>query len=129
LTVKLPSPFRDSRELGADDPLLGAPGVALELAGLEFDEAMRESWRSRVERIACALGWPPPRCVQSRRGDRVTIAFTAPATQLRAARAANEWALCAALVGRDPSHWGGIAAERDEVAALTRLTGLARGSE
>jgi hypothetical protein len=129
LTVKLPSPFRDSRTLSAGDPLLGEAGVALDLAGLEFDEALRESWRNRVERIAQRLGWPRPRFAEMRRGDRVTLAFTAPAGRLTAALAANEWALCAALVARDPSHWRAIAADIDEAAMLQMLGTLAETSD
>jgi hypothetical protein len=124
LTVKLPSPFRDSRTLSAGDPLLGETGVALDLAGLEFDEALRQSWRDRVERIAQHLGWPRPRFAEKNRGDRITLAFTAPAGRLTAALAANEWALCAALIARDPSHWHGIAADVDEAAVLQRLGGI-----
>jgi hypothetical protein len=129
LTVTLPSPFRDSRALGAGDPLLGEAGVALDLAGLEFDEALRESWRDRVECAAHHLGWPRPRFAEMRRGDRITLAFTAPAGQLIAALAANEWALCAALIARDPSHWRAVAADIDETAALQRLERMAEESE
>ena len=68
--------------------------------------------------------------------------FTAPANQLRTACEANEWALCAALVERDPGHWsslqeslraamlaepcrGEIPTEIDEAPALARLAQLA----
>ncbi len=34
--------------------------------------------------------------------------FTAPPNQLRTACEANEWALCAALVERDPGHWSSL---------------------
>jgi hypothetical protein len=36
------------------------------------------------------------------------LAFEAPARFLTTAMEANEWALCAALVERDPFHWSGL---------------------
>ncbi len=108
MTVTLPVPFRSSRLVPSSDPLLGGLGVALDIAGVEFDDALGFGWRTRVERVAECLGWPAPRFAVAIGRAGPTLAFTAPRDQLLTAREANEWALCAALLERDPGHWGAL---------------------
>jgi hypothetical protein len=147
LTLTLPLPFRASRALANGNPLLGEPCVALEVAGLDLDEDVRDAWRRRVERVAAHLGWPAPRIGTTSATERTTLCFTAPADRLQTAREVNEWALCAVVVERDPSHWSAlrdalsaavlaafaadperhcVAAEIEECAALQRFERLAQ---
>jgi len=142
LTITLPLPFRSSRQLGQGNAFLAATGVALDVVGIELEEGLHHAWRARIERAARLLRWPAPRFAVGREGPRVTLMFTAPADQLQTAREANEWALCAALLERDPGHWSslqeslraaavadprrsGILTEIDDAAALVRLARLA----
>lgn len=108
MTVTLPVPIRSSRLLSSRDPLLSGLGVALDIVGVEFEETLGCGWRARVERVARCLGWPAPRFAVATGRAGPTLAFTAPCDQLLTAREANEWALCAALLERDPSHWGAL---------------------
>jgi hypothetical protein len=142
LTITLPLPFRSSRQLERGNGVLVETGVALDVVGIDLEEGLHLGWQGRVEHAARLLRWPAPRCAASRAGGLVTLMFTAPANQLRTARETNEWALCAALVERDPSHWSAlqeslraaavadpqrpaILTEIDEAAALARLARLA----
>jgi hypothetical protein len=71
--------------------------------------------------VADRLGWPAPRFVSGRGESGSTLGFTAPRDQLLTAREANEWALCAALLERDPGHWGALReALRDGTIAAAR---------
>lgn len=145
MTVTLPLPFRSSRGLAHGNVLLDVPGVALDVVGLEVGAELYAGWLRRVECVASALGWPAPTFARREVGAGQTLAFSAPADQLRTAREANEWALCASLVERDPGHWsalreslraGGaaaadadsnrcrVAAEIDERKAIDRLVQL-----
>lgn len=146
MTVTLPLPFRASRGLASGNALLGLPGVALDVVGIDVEDEIYEGWRRRVERVARHLGWPEPRFEACATVNGRTLCFTAPPNQLQTAREANEWALCAAVVERDPFHWSSlrdslraavvaaadadperpcIAAEIDEPSALARLARLA----
>lgn len=130
MTVTLPLPFRSSRELARGHLLLDAPCVVLDLAGLDLEPALYADWRRRVEQVAHALGWPQPRFACPAQAGR-SLGFTAPANQLQTAREANEWALCAAVMQRDPMHWSALQealcdVELDESRALERLRRLGR---
>ncbi len=142
MTITLPLPFRSSRPLAQGNASLAEAGVALDVVGIDLEEGLHQAWQGRIERAARLLRWPAPRFVASREGRLVTLMFTAPPNQLRTACEANEWALCAALVERDPGHWsslqeslraaatadprrGGIPTEIDEALALARLLQLA----
>ena len=121
MTVTLPVPFRSSRLVASHDPLLGELGVALDIVGVQYDESLATGWRMRVERVAESLGWPVPRFAVAAGRAGPTLAFTAPRDQLLTAREANEWALCAALLERDPGHWGSLReALRDGVVGAAR---------
>lgn len=108
MTIKLPLPFRSSRWLGQGNGLLAEPCVALDVVGIDLEEALHAAWRRRIVQAAQLLGWPLPRFTTSRDGRVVTLAFSAPTRQLQTAREANEWALCAALFERDPGHWSSL---------------------
>lgn len=111
MTVKLPLPYRRSRGLAPGNDLLGTPGVALDVVGLDVCAELEAGWRRRIENVARAIGWPSPAFASRAESHGHTLAFTAPSDQLRTARAANEWALCAALVELDPCHWGSLREE------------------
>ena len=78
---------------------------------------MLAGWRARVERASRHLGWnhpplaiPVPQEIVARRhATGTSLAIAAPFDQLFTATEVNEWALCAALHERDPSHWHGLA--------------------
>lgn len=144
MTVTLPLPFRNSRGLARGNPLLGDPCVALDVVGLELESGLYAAWRQRVEHVARELGWPVPVFVAlAAEPSASTLCFTIPLDQTRTAREANEWALCASVIDRDPCHWGSlreslraaaaadapdrpcVAAEIDERKALERLHRLA----
>ncbi|HXW10152.1 MAG TPA: hypothetical protein VD737_06035 [Steroidobacteraceae bacterium] len=136
MTVKLPLPYRRSRGLAPGNDLLGIPGVALDVVGLEIGVDLEAGWRRRVEHAALAIGWPSPAFARRQTEQGHTLAYTAPADQLQTARTANEWAVCAALVELDPCHWASLlenlpgsvpASARDAVgqdAAIDRLVRL-----
>ncbi len=145
MTVTLPLPFRASRVLLQGNPLLAEPGVALDVVGIELEPRIHAGWRRRVVRVARHLGWPAPRIAAVLEVERRVLSFTAPQDQLQTAREANEWALCACVVRRDPGHWSAVrdalraaavmeadpccpclAAEIDERAALARLRQLSQ---
>jgi hypothetical protein len=123
LTVTLPLPFENSRELARGNPLLDDPCVALEVVGLELDARLYQGWRRRVEHVARTLDWPVPGFPKLADPPATLLCFTAPPDQLRTAREANEWALCASVIERDPCHWGALreSFEIDELPALDRL--------
>jgi hypothetical protein len=108
LTVTLPLPFRASRQLGRGNALLGDPCVALEVVRLEVGDDLHRAWQLRIETVARLLSWPTPRCASVRSEQVVTLSFTMPPAQWRTAREANEWAICASLVERDPCHWSAL---------------------
>jgi cyanophycin synthetase len=80
----------------------------LDVAGTTLDDALTSAWRARVERAAARLGWALPQAVARRHAAGVSLAITAPYDQLFLATEINEWALCAALVERDPDRWAGL---------------------
>ena len=108
MTVKLPLPYRRSRGLAQGNDLLPTPGVALDVVGLEVGADLEAGWRRRIQDLARASGWPSPTFARRDDEQGQTLAFAAPDDQLKTARTANEWALCAALVELDPCHWGSL---------------------
>ena len=123
MTVTLPLPFENSRELARGNPLLDEPCVALDVVGLELEARLYQGWRRRVEHVARTLDWPVPGFPKLADPPAPLLCFTAPPDQLRTAREANEWALCASVIERDPCHWGALreSFEIDEPRALERL--------
>jgi len=72
------------------------------------DEALLCAWRARAERARAHLGWRMRGVVARRHAGGTSLALAAPCDQLFVATEVNEWALCAALVARDPHRWSGL---------------------
>jgi cyanophycin synthetase len=85
-------------------------GAVLDVVRAPLDDALISAWRSRVERAGAQLGWPDRRALARRHAHGVLLAISAPSDQLLLATEINEWALCAALVERDPNRWQGLQA-------------------
>ena len=98
-------PFDDSRRLTGGNLFFAASGAVLEIVEVEFDEALLDAWRSKVERAGARLGWADRQSVARRHASGASLAIAAPCDQLFLATEVNEWALCAALVERDPVRW------------------------
>ncbi|MGO9514093.1 MAG: Mur ligase family protein [Steroidobacteraceae bacterium] len=90
-------------------------GAVLEVVGVPIDEGLIAAWRARVERAAARLSWTNRQTVARRHAGGASLAIAAPYDQLFLATEVNEWALCAALVERDPARWaaleGGLVAQ------------------
>ena len=80
----------------------------LEVVGVSIDDPLLAAWRGRVERVGARLGWPCPQTVVRRHSTGASLAITAPYDQLFLATEVNEWALCAALLERDPGRWSNL---------------------
>jgi cyanophycin synthetase len=87
----------------------------LEVVGVSIDDPLLTAWRTRVERVGARLGWRRPQIIVRRHATGASLAISAPCDQLFLATEVNEWALCAALVERDPVQWSNL--ERLLVAA------------
>jgi cyanophycin synthetase len=98
-------PFDDSRRLTGSNLFFAATGAVLEVVGVPIDDPLLAAWRARVERVGARLGWPHPQSVVRRYSTGASLAIAAPLDQLFLATEVNEWALCAALVERDPIRW------------------------
>jgi cyanophycin synthetase len=137
-------PFEASRRLTGANLFFASAGAQLETVGIEPDAALLEEWRVRVLRARARLGWEPPALIARPHTGGASLALAAPVDQLFTATEVNEWALCAALLARDPAHWShleeALAAEAleseddpaslvapvlEERAALERLAALA----
>jgi cyanophycin synthetase len=77
----------------------------LDVIHVAVDDPLLLAWRGRIERAAARLGWPHPQTVVRRHSTGTSLAITAPCDQLFLATEVNEWALCAALIERDPVRW------------------------
>jgi UDP-N-acetylmuramyl tripeptide synthase len=77
----------------------------LDVPGVPIDDALIFAWRARVERAGARLGWLNRQAVARKHAGGVSLAIAAPLDQLFLATEVNEWALCAALVERDPVRW------------------------
>ncbi|MDP9010183.1 MAG: Mur ligase family protein [Pseudomonadota bacterium] len=80
----------------------------LDVLGIAVDDALLTGWRSRVERAGALLAWVDRQTVARPHANGVLLAISAPSDQLLLATEVNEWALCAALVERDPERWAGL---------------------
>jgi len=80
----------------------------LDVTGSTVDEDLICGWRARVERAGSRLRWPDARAVAREHAGGVSLAIAAPYDQLFLATEVNEWAVCAALVERDPVRWSGL---------------------
>jgi len=83
-------------------------GAVLEAVDASVDDALIAAWRTRIDRAAARLGWSNCQAVARRHTSGASLAIAAPFDQLFLATEVNEWALCAALVERDPVRWSGL---------------------
>jgi cyanophycin synthetase len=80
----------------------------LEVVGVALDDALLSAWRTRVARAGAHLSWVNRQSAVRRHASGASLAIAAPCDQLFLATEVNEWALCAALVERDPAKWGSL---------------------
>jgi cyanophycin synthetase len=80
----------------------------LEVVGVPIDDPLLAAWRTRVERVAARLGWRGAQTIVRRHATGASLAISAPCDQLFLATEVNEWALCAALIERDPVRWSNL---------------------
>src|SRR5258708_23163318 len=85
-------------------------GAVLEVRAVSVDDALIAAWRTRIGRAARRLGWSNCQAIVRRHASGASLAIAAPSDQLFLATEVNEWALCAALVERDPVRWSGLEA-------------------
>jgi cyanophycin synthetase len=83
-------------------------GAVLDVVDVPLDDALLAAWRARVERAGARLNWPNRRAVARKHLGGASLAIAAPDDQLFLATEVNEWALCAALIDRDPARWSGL---------------------
>jgi cyanophycin synthetase len=103
-------PFEASRRLIGANLFFPTTGAQLETAGVMPERALLEEWRARVERARAHLGWHMPGVVARLHAHGASLAIAAPIDALYLATEVNEWALCAALLERDPERWDGLEA-------------------
>jgi len=77
----------------------------LDVVGIPVDDRLIAAWRARVEGAGKRLGWSNRLAVARRHASGVSLAISAPCDQLFLATEVNEWALCSALIERDPVQW------------------------
>jgi len=92
-----------------------------------IDEALLTAWRARIHRAGSRLRWVSPQAVARRHPGGASLAITAPYDQLFLATEVNEWALCAALIERDPARWEHL--EEALVAEALEASGSSAQSE
>jgi cyanophycin synthetase len=80
----------------------------LDAVGVAVDEELLAAWRGRIERAGARLAWVGRQSAVRPHAGGVLLAISAPGDQLLLATEVNEWALCAALVERDPKRWAGL---------------------
>jgi cyanophycin synthetase len=103
-------PFEASRRLIGANLFFPTTGAQLETVGVTPERALLEGWRARIERARAHLGWHVPGVVARVHAHGASLAVAAPIDALYLATEVNEWALCAALLERDPQRWGGLEA-------------------
>ena len=80
-------------------------GAVLEVVGVSADDSLIDAWRERVAQAIAHLQWPLSQSIARRHSGGASLAIAAPVDQLFLATEVNEWALCAALIRRDPERW------------------------
>jgi UDP-N-acetylmuramyl tripeptide synthase len=80
-------------------------GAVLEVVGVPADDSLIDAWRERVAQAIAHLQWPVSHSIARRHSRGASLAIAAPVDQLFLATEVNEWALCAALIRRDPKRW------------------------
>jgi cyanophycin synthetase len=123
-------PFEASRRLTGANLFFPGSGALLETSGIVPAAALLAAWRARVSRARTQLGWDEeldgacgarPAVVARVHAGGASLALAAPVDALYTATEVNEWALCAALLEQDGTHWRGleeqlIAAAREDAA-------------
>jgi cyanophycin synthetase len=104
-------PFEASRRLIGPNLFFAQCGAQLETCGIEPDEALLAEWERRVRRACAALGWPAGAVAARRHARGASLALSAPPDALFVATEINEWALCTALMVREPTGWTALEAE------------------
>ena len=111
-------PFEASRRLMGANLFFAGTGAQLETTGITVDAILLDAWRARVSRARAHLGWNDvdagqhsPAVMARRHASGASLALAAPVDALYTATEVNEWALCAALIERDPSRWHGLEEE------------------
>lgn len=94
---------------------------------MPVDEALLTAWRARIHRAGSRLRWVNPQAVARQHPGGASLAITAPYDQLFLATEVNEWALCAALIERDPARWEHL--EEALVAEALEASGSSAQSE
>jgi cyanophycin synthetase len=122
-------PFEASRRLTGANLFFTGCGAVLETAGVVPDATLLALWRERVVRARAYLGWDrsggqEPAVVARVHSGGVALALAAPVDALFVATEVNEWALCAALLARDPVRWRDLEAQL-AAAALEQAAGPA----
>jgi cyanophycin synthetase len=85
-------------------------GAVLEVIGAPVEDSLIGAWRELVLRAGAHLRWPETQCVVRQHLGGASFAISAPIDQLFLATEVNEWALCAALMRRNPERWRGLEA-------------------
>ena len=99
-------PFDDSRRLTGANLFFPATGAVLEVIGREHRRgAAGRLARARAARSARTSAGHGQAIAARPHASGTSLAITAPVDQLYLATEVNEWALCAALIERDPQRW------------------------
>jgi cyanophycin synthetase len=106
LSITTTLPFEDSRRLTGANLFFASTGAVLEVIADVVDDSLLAEWRSRVARARTRLGWERSDTVARVHRPGASLALAAPCDQLFVATEINEWALCSALMERDPARWG-----------------------
>jgi cyanophycin synthetase len=102
LSVTNTLPFEDSRRLTGANLFFASTGAVLEVVADVADDSLLGQWREHVARARGRLGWTLTDMASRVHRSGVSLALAAPCDQLFVATEINEWALCSALVERDP---------------------------
>lgn len=103
--VTITLPFEDSRRLTGANLFFATTGAVLEVIADVVDDSLLDEWRRRVARARERLGWCLTETVARVHRPGASLAISAPCDQLFVATEVNEWALCSALLARDPDRW------------------------
>lgn len=106
MSITTTLPFEDSRRLTGANLFFASTGAVLEVVADVVDDSLLDEWRNRVTRARQRLGWERSNTVARVHRPGASLAFAAPCDQLFVATEINEWALCSALMERDPARWG-----------------------
>jgi cyanophycin synthetase len=98
----------ESRRLTGANLFFASTGAVLDLVGVPVDDGLIGAWGDRVEREGKRLVWVDRRSVARRHAGGTSLAIAAPYDQLFLATEVNEWAVCSALLERDPARWNGL---------------------